>query len=213
MLLQQRLIDLKSLKERTPAEEAFLKLQARREVLSNQLEQLSERRDDLADDLSQRSGADREGIEARMKSLDAQIQQAEADLNAVTKEVANAAPASVADHVVTHYRGYNDGDMVGAGVSGAAIMFALFLPLIWRTFRRRRYVPPGTATGSTPAIGSERIERMEMAIDSIAVEMERVSENQRFMTRLMTETQLAGTIAAVRGSTEAAKMAADKANG
>jgi hypothetical protein len=54
---------------------------------------------------------------------------------------------------------------------------------------------------------------MEMAIDSIAVEMERVSENQRFMTRLMTETQLAGTIAAVRGSTEAAKAAAENSNG
>jgi hypothetical protein len=52
-----------------------------------------------------------------------------------------------------------------------------------------------------------------MAIDSIAVEMERVSENQRFMTRLLTETQLAGTIAAVRGSTEAAKAAAEGSHG
>jgi hypothetical protein len=32
------------------------------------------------------------------------------------------------------------------------------------------------------------------------------------MTRLMTETQLAGTIAAVRGSTEAARVAAEKSS-
>jgi hypothetical protein len=213
MLLQQRLIEFKE-HQRTPAEEAYLKLQARREVMSDQLEELVERRDDLANDIARRSGADREGIEARMRALDTQIQAAEADLAAVTKEVANAATPSVADHVHTVYRGFSDDDMVGAGFAGAGIMFALFIPLIWRTFRRRRHVPPGTnTTGATPAIGSERIERMEMAIDSIAVEMERVSENQRFMTRLMTETQLAGTIAAVRGSTEAARMAAEKSNG
>ena len=213
MLLQQRLIEFRE-HQRTPAEEAYLKLQARREVMSNQLEELVERRDDLANDIARRSGADREGIEARLRSLDIQIQAAETDLNAVTKDVANAATASVADNVATYHRGFGDEDMVGAGFAGAGIMFALFIPLIWRTIRRRRYVPPGTnTTGSTPAIPNERIERMEMAIDSIAVEMERVSENQRFMTRLMTETQLAGTIAAVRGSTEAARMAAEKSNG
>lgn len=32
-----------------------------------------------------------------------------------------------------------------------------------------------------------RLERMEQAIDSIAVEMERVSEGQRFTTKLLTE--------------------------
>ena len=101
--------------------------------------------------------------------------------------------------------------MIGAGFTGAGIMFVLFVPLILRTFRRRRYVKPGTPA-MTPALGGERVDRMEAAIDAIAVEIERVSENQSFMTRLMTETQLAGTIAAVRDSTEAAKMAAEKAS-
>ena len=40
--------------------------------------------------------------------------------------------------------------------------------------------------------------------------MERVSENQRFMTRLLTETRLADSIAAVRGSAEMAKAEADQ---
>lgn len=193
---------------------AFLRLKSKQEVLSNQVRELTEKRDELAGDMRERNGVDLEGAQSRLKSLDAQLQQAEADLNAVTREMASAAPASMSESVRTIYRGYGDEDLVGAGFGGAGIMFALFLPLLYRTFRRRRYVPPGTTTtGSTPAIGSERIQRMEMAIDSIAVEMERVSENQRFMTRLLTETQLAGTIAAVRGSTEAARMAAEKSNG
>jgi hypothetical protein len=199
--------------QRSPEELAFDKLKARQEVLNDQVRELTGKRDELAGNMDERSGADLEGAQSRLKALDAQLQQAEADLNAVTKEMAAAAPASMGVDVRTVYRGFGEEDMFGAGFAGAGIMFALFIPLIYRTFRRRRYVPPGTNTSQTQAIGSERIERMEMAIDSIAVEMERVSENQRFMTRLITETQLAGTIAAVRGSTEAAKQAADKANG
>ena len=41
-----------------------------------------------------------------------------------------------------------------------------------------------------------RLERMEMAIDSIAVEVERISEGQRFTTKLLSERQqLAGASA------------------
>ena len=198
---------------RSPDELAYLKLKSRQDVLNNQVRELTEKRDELAGNMSDRSGVDLEGAQNRLKALDAQLQQAEADLNAVTKEMAAAAPAELSYETRTVYRGFDDGDMVGAGFGGAAIMFALFIPLIYRTFRRLRWVPAGTTSKQNPAIGGERIERMEMAIDSIAVEMERGSENQRFMTRLMTETQLAGTIAAVRGSTEAAKAAAENSNG
>jgi hypothetical protein len=212
-MLQQRLINFEE-HTRTPDETAYLKLQARQEVLSNQLEHLTDRRDNLANDIGQRTGADREGVEARLRQLDGQIQQTESDLASVTKDLAAAAPASLADHVVTRWRGYGEENVIAAGFGGAGIMFALFLPFIWRMFRRRRYVAPGSAHSTqVPALGAERIDRIEQAIDSIAVEVERVSENQRFMTRLMTETQLAGTIAAVRGSAEAAKVAAEKANG
>jgi len=38
-----------------------------------------------------------------------------------------------------------------------------------------------------PAESAERMERMERAIDSVAIEIERISENQRFLTRLLAE--------------------------
>jgi len=44
-------------------------------------------------------------------------------------------------------------------------------------------VPP-TAPEST-----ERLERIEQAVDAIAIEVERVSEGQRFVTRLLSERQ------------------------
>lgn len=190
-------------------EQAYYQLKSKKEVLEDQLESVTERREDLVRELQGRiADVDRTGLETRVKSLDAQILQLETDLAAVGKQLVEQAPASLTvPPVRVHWRGYGDEDMVGAGFVGAGIMFALFIPLIIRHFRRRR-TPPNTST-QTPVIAAERIDRMEQAIDSIAVEIERVSENQRFMTRLMTETQLAGTIAAVRGSAEAAKAAAE----
>jgi hypothetical protein len=190
----------------------YYRLKSRQEEIGNQLENVSERREELAQQALAKSGVDRAGLESRMKILDGRIEQLEQDLADVGRELAEAAPATLTQPPPRIIRqGYNDDDMMLAGVTGAAIAFALCIPIFIRSFKRRRFVPASMATGSMPALASERMDRMEQTIDSIAVEIERVSENQRFMTRLMTETQLAGTIAAVRGSTEAAKAAAENA--
>jgi hypothetical protein len=193
-------------------EQAYYQLKSKQEELGNQLEDVSDRREELVRELQGRiADVDRAGLETRIKGLDARIIQIETDLASVGKDLAEKAPASMTvPPVRVQWRGYGDEDMVGAGFMGAGIMLALFIPLIIRNFRRRK--TPQMTTTQAPALGAERIDRMEQAIDSIAVEIERVSENQRFMTRLMTETQLAGTIAAVRGSAEAAKAAAETSN-
>jgi len=43
------------------------------------------------------------------------------------------------------------------------------------------------AVPQVPAEIAQRLERMEQAIDSIAVEVERISEGQRFTTNLLAE--------------------------
>ena len=45
----------------------------------------------------------------------------------------------------------------------------------------------GGDTARVPSDVSARLERMEQAIDSIAVEVERISEGQRFTTKLLAE--------------------------
>lgn len=45
----------------------------------------------------------------------------------------------------------------------------------------------GATTPRIPADVAARLERMEQAIDSIAVEVERISEGQRFTTKLLAE--------------------------
>jgi DNA-binding transcriptional MerR regulator len=191
----------------------YFTLKAREKELTQQREDLEERREELTQQLNRSNGGvDRTGLEQRITTIDQRLQTIEIDLNQVGREAAQAAPASIAQpepRII--YRGNSDDEVVGAGFLGAFVMLVFVSPVLYRAWRRRKAPPSFTPAGS-PALGSERIDRMEQAIDSIAVEIERVSENQRFMTRLMTETQLAGTIAAVRGSAEAAKAAAEKAS-
>ena len=61
---------------------------------------------------------------------------------------------------------------------------AIGFPLA-RAFARR--MEQGQSAPRVPSDVSARLERMEQAIDSIAIEVERISEGQRFTTKLLAE--------------------------
>jgi hypothetical protein len=67
--------------------------------------------------------------------------------------------------------------MIGITALGTPIARALA-----RSIDRRSHLPP-----SIPPDLSSRLDRMEQAIDAIAVEVERISEGQRFTTRLLSD--------------------------
>jgi hypothetical protein len=70
------------------------------------------------------------------------------------------------------------------GAFVTAIVLAVGVPLA-RAYSRRM-----DAQSRNPQIPSEvaaRLERMEQAIDSVALEVERISEGQRFTTKLLSE--------------------------
>jgi hypothetical protein len=181
-------------------------LKGQEQELRSQLEKLTDRRNDVARELDGKEGIDKAGVEQRLGIIDGNIARIERDLSDVQTKLVTVAPAyTEAPKPIIRYVN-NDEDMVAAGFMGGFITLVLLSPILWRWFRGRKN--RGTNSMAVPALPNERIDRMEQAIDSIAVEIERVSENQRFMTRLMTETQLAGTLAAVRDSAEAAKQAA-----
>ena len=54
-----------------------------------------------------------------------------------------------------------------------------------RAYARR--LEQGEVSARVPSEVTARLERMEQAIDSIAVEVERISEGQRFTTKLLSE--------------------------
>ena len=81
------------------------------------------------------------------------------------------------------------------GVPGELIPIVLFIMVgvtiigaqIARAIARRIEKGVGGSTGGLPNDTAARLERMEHAIDAIAVEVERVAEGQRFVTRLMSD--------------------------
>lgn len=73
--------------------------------------------------------------------------------------------------------------LVPLGAFAMVAVLAIGVPLA-RAFARR------VEQGGPPKMSGEvlaRLERMEQAIDSIAVEVERISEGQRFTTKLLAQ--------------------------
>jgi hypothetical protein len=74
--------------------------------------------------------------------------------------------------------------VVPLGAFVCAIFLAIGVPLA-RAFARKM-----DAEGRNPRLPTEvtdRLERMEQALDSVALEVERISEGQRFTTKLLSE--------------------------
>ena len=76
-----------------------------------------------------------------------------------------------------------DGVWIPILAISCAPIIAIGVPLA-RAYARRLDAKP---TASIPPDVAARLERMEQAIDSIAVEVERISEGQRFTTKLLAE--------------------------
>ena len=74
--------------------------------------------------------------------------------------------------------------LVPIGFFSMVTIIAIGVPLVRGIVKRweREGAPP-----SVPSDVTARLERMEHGIDAIAVEIERISEGQRFTTKLLSE--------------------------
>lgn len=74
--------------------------------------------------------------------------------------------------------------MVALGSLAATV---LSIRLIANAVVRHRTEDRRIAEATGSGVGDERMARLEAAVESIAIEIERISEGQRFTTRLLTE--------------------------
>lgn len=177
---------------RTPEE--LLGLRERRELLGDQLQSAVNRRSELSDELA----AERERpldpqevatLQMRRTVLDGRIIQLEREQAATDQLLSNAPPSLLAQAAVDAQRRES---MVDEG-EATAIAFSTFglgvvLTLLIGRFRRRR--ARHTSSNAPPAaplmLGDDpRIDRLTMAVDAIAEEVERIGEGQRFVTQLL----------------------------
>jgi hypothetical protein len=74
-------------------------------------------------------------------------------------------------------------------ISVVAILFVgfplaiAFARLLWR----RASHLPGPSASQLPVDATRRFDHLEQSVDAIAIEVERISENQRYLTKLLSE--------------------------
>lgn len=162
-------------------------LKARRSELSNQLNSASSRREELAGKLVGMDGAARAGIVERIALLDKRILSLESELDA-TGRALSSAPAGLAATTKASTAPFQAG-IDPDTITAIGTTFTIFVlgPIAFSAARliwKRGNLPPRPAQSTESA---QRLDRIEQAVDAIAIEVERVSEGQRFMTRLLAE--------------------------
>lgn len=160
-----------------------------REEISNQLINVNERRQELVQQIrSAPEGVARTGLEDRVRILDQRLIQLESDLATTGRQLAGA-PAELVGFTEQAMRPPNppnNGDWEEGLAAGT--FFSLFGVAVIYAFRRwRRRKNPRPRKDDLPSDSAQRLERLEQGMDAIAIEIERVSEGQRFVTRLLSE--------------------------
>jgi len=159
-----------------------------REELSHQLDRLEDQRQELQSELPSTPSEAKAGVQARIQQVDARItaldkQIADADL-AVAR--AAAIPGAVQPEPPPPLPPVPDEFWVVTVI----FMFIVILPLTI-AYARRIWRRGAAAVSSLPQEIYDRFNRIDQAIDAVAIEVERVGEGQRFLTRLYNDQQRA----------------------
>jgi len=173
-------------------------LRARRSELSDQLQSVDGRRNKLLSQL-QKLGLTgdetaRQGLEGRLALLDKRQLQLESDLQQTGQALSSPAAGLIAG---------TSNAPVFAGLAPKQVMTLSVLAIIFIFFplatgfsrgfwkRANRVAAPAVFTET-----AQRLERLEASVDAIAIEIERVSEGQRFVTKLLSDGQAAQMLGA-----------------
>lgn len=162
-------------------------LRQRRSELSRQLISADNRRKELVAQLEKAPPGSQAGLMDRIRVLDDRIVQIEKDIAQNGDRLASL-PATTS---TTSEDAMPPGSLSNGQITGISIVFIIFvlMPLavsFGRAIWKRGSLPRPQAL---PAGTEQRLERMEQGLDAIAIEIERVSESQRFVTRLLAERQ------------------------
>lgn len=160
---------------------------ARRELRS-QLDQLQgERRRVQQQLLETKSPADTKGLEGRLAVLDTRIVDVDKQLASADALVANR--AAVPGVVVEERSSGSEIPPEAVVLGSLSMLMVVLLPISIGYARRlwRRGAQAGPA--QLPSEVADRMANIERAIESVAIEVERVGEGQRFVTQLLAESE------------------------
>jgi len=159
----------------------------RRESLKETRNNIQEQRDEISGQLQDPmvNGANRSGLEARIQQLDSRILQLDQQIAQADQEVAVAAgiPGARPPEPIAIGDGGPPREIFFVPI--AIIIFVLgplSIAAAIRLLRRGK-----AAVVATPSWLQDRLGRIEQSVDAMALEVERISEGQRFLTKLFTD--------------------------
>ena len=165
----------------------YAALRAQRRVLGEQLERLEDERGTLVGRIAERPapGVERQGLEQRIVNVDQRIIEVSQQLAATDREVARVAgiPGAAVEPPPPPD---NDGPAEAVAIIGVAFTTLVLFPLAI-AHARRIWRRTAKAVIALPSELAERFTRLEQTVESVAIEVERISEGQRFVTKVMAD--------------------------
>jgi hypothetical protein len=168
------------------ASDIYEGFRAQRRELNNQLDELQSTRREITSQLEDVSvgSPERTPLETRMTDIDSRIANVDKMLASNATDISKV--AAIPGAVVEPPRVIDQGPPEEAYVLGGMFMILVFLPLSI-AYARRIWRRGSAAVAAFPREIGDRLLRMEQAVEATAVEVERIGEGQRFLTRLFTE--------------------------
>ena len=159
---------------------------AQRDVLSSQLGELEGTRRDITGQLEEVAAGSPEhkALEDRLTDVDGRIKAVDQMLAANSTQMAQA--AAIPGAVVPPPPYIPHGPPEEAYFLGGMFMIIVFLPLSV-ALARRIWRRSAAAVTAFPRELADRLTRLEQTAEATSLEVERIGEGQRFLTRLFTE--------------------------
>jgi hypothetical protein len=178
---------------------------ATRNELSAQLSSVQSRHDQLVEDLKSAPQEARAGIIEHLKVLTDRMVVIETELATTGWQISHAPKDLLTSQTVQSSR--PAGGLGSGPITAISIVATIFVlcpmalaaaRLMWRRGSLRM-------DNSRDVEAAQRLKRMEHAVDAMAIEVERISEGQRFLTQIFAREQRPSVLAPVYENPEAAR--------
>ncbi len=163
-------------------------LQAQAREIGQRIQGALAQRQEWVGQLSHATGPQIGTLNAQIGQLDATIAQLQVRLADINDRIAQINVSRRPQIIVPPPRAPSF-DMNGRDMAVVSIVFicAILMPITIGIVRRlTRGSPRAAQPVSDPAMNA-RMDRLEQAMDAIAIEIERISEGQRFVTKVLTQ--------------------------
>ena len=165
------------------AREMYEAAQLQRRIIRDQLSSAENQRDEIARELRRPevAGVDKAGLEQRLQVSDIRVLDLQNQLSDAQQQEAQmaAVPGSTSP---TEYDRYEERTEAILTI-GLLSVFVVLLPLVL-VQARRLWKKHSVVLSLTPEL-NQRLDAIDRAVESTAIEIERVGEGQRFVTQLL----------------------------